>query len=108
MKLWPSLSISSSRISGLFVPACRIAAMMRPGIEPTYVLRWPMMSASSRTPPSDTRTYLRPVASAIDRAIDVLPTPGGPTRQMIWPVARSESFRTASVSRKRSLTFCMP
>ena len=35
---------------------CRIL----PGIEPMYVRRWPRISASSRTPPSDMRTNLRP------------------------------------------------
>ena len=36
---------------------------------------------SSRTPPSDMRTNSRPVALAIDLPSEVLPTPGGPTRQ---------------------------
>ena len=43
------------------------------------------MSASSRMPPSEMRWYLRPVARAIDRAIEVLPTPGGPTKRRIGP-----------------------
>src|SRR5258708_37089466 len=45
------------------------------------------MSASSRTPPSDTRTYSRPMARAIDLATEVLPTPGGPTKSRIGPLA---------------------
>ncbi len=36
--------------------------IIRPGIEPMYVRRWPRISASSRTPPSDMRTNLRLVA----------------------------------------------
>ena len=44
------------------------------------------MSASSRTPPRAARTYLRPRARAIDLAIDVLPTPGGPTNRRIGPL----------------------
>ena len=37
-----------------------------PGIAPMYVRRWPRISASSRTPPTDRRTNLRPIAFAID------------------------------------------
>ena len=36
-------------------------------------------------PPSETRTNLRPSDVAIDRPSDVLPTPGGPTKQRIGP-----------------------
>ena len=39
--------------------------MSLPGIAPMYVRRWPRISASSRTPPSDRRTNLRPVARAM-------------------------------------------
>ena len=65
---------------------------MRPGIAPTYVRRWPRMSASSRAPPSATRTYSRPSERAIDLAIDVLPTPGGPTNSRIGPFAIARAF----------------
>ena len=44
------------------------------------------MSASSRTPPSEMRTYSRPIARAIDLATEVLPTPGGPTKSRIGPL----------------------
>ena len=50
-----------------------------------YVRRWPRISASSRTPPSDMRTNSRPVARAIDSPIDVLPVPGGPISVRIAP-----------------------
>ena len=59
--------------------------MIWPGSAPMYVRRWPRISASSRMPPSDTRTNLRPSDCAIDFASDVLPTPGGPTKQRIGP-----------------------
>src|ERR1700730_19000669 len=49
------------------------------------------MSASSRTPPSEMRTYLRPMARAIDLATEVLPTPGGPTKSRIGPLAALSS-----------------
>ena len=49
--------------------------------------RWPRISASSRTPPSDWRTNSRPVARAIERPSEVLPTPGGPTRHRIGPLS---------------------
>ena len=41
-----------------------------------YVRRWPRTSASSRTPPSDSRTNLRFSDFAMLFARDVLPTPG--------------------------------
>src|SRR5512134_1730196 len=34
--------------------------MILPGSAPTYVLRWPRISASSRTPPHEMRTNSRP------------------------------------------------
>ena len=43
------------------------------------------MSASSRAPPNEILTYLRPRARAIDFAIEVLPTPGGPAKRRIRP-----------------------
>ena len=48
-----------------------------------YVRRWPRISDSSRTPPTEMRSNLRPIAAAIDLPSDVLPTPGGPTKQRI-------------------------
>ena len=66
------------------------------------------MSDSSRTPPRDIRTYLRPMDLAMDRAMEVLPTPGGPTRQRIWPLMSGDSFRTARDSRIRSFTLVRP
>ena len=50
--------------------------MIEPGIEPMYVRRWPRISDSSRTPPTDSRTNLRPSAFAIECPSEVLPTPG--------------------------------
>src|SRR3982751_5742785 len=59
-------------------------------------------------PPSDTRTNLRPSDSAIDRASDVLPTPGGPTKHRIGPLRFGFSLRTARYSRMRSFAFSRP
>ena len=56
-------------------------------------------------PPSDTRTNFRPIAVAIDLASDVLPTPGGPTKQRIGPFTSGFSLRTARYSRMRSFAF---
>ena len=50
------------------------------------------MSASSRAPPSATRTYSRPSARAIDFAMDVLPTPGGPVKSRIGPFAMARAL----------------
>src|ERR1700709_2500856 len=51
------------------------------------------------------RTNLRPIALAIDWPSDVLPTPGGPTRQRIGPFMSFFSLRTARYSRMRFFTF---
>ena len=94
--------------SGFAAPASRSARMIVPGIAPMYVRRWPRISASSRTPPALMRSNLRPIARAIERPSDVLPTPGGPTKHMIEePVASGLSLRTARNSRIRSLTLAM-
>jgi hypothetical protein len=73
-------------------------SISRPGMLPMYVLRCPLMSASSFTPPSDKRMNRLPSAPAIDDANEVLPTPGGPTKQRTGPLAsglscqKSKSF----------------
>ena len=73
-----------------------------------YVRRWPRISASSRTPPKDARTNLRFIALAIDEANDVLPTPGGPTKQRMEPLFLPVNLRTAKNSKIRFLTFSKP
>ena len=50
----------------------------------------------------------RDVARATERASEVLPTPGGPTKQRIEPWTRLTSRRTARNSRIRSLIFSSP
>ena len=57
-----------------------------------YVLRCPLISASSLTPPKDILTKFLPVAEAIDFPRDVLPTPGGPTKHKIGPFIFSVLF----------------
>jgi hypothetical protein len=54
------------------------------------------------------RTKFRPVALAIDLPSEVLPTPGGPTRQRIGPRIFGERDCTARYSMIRSLTFSSP
>src|ERR1700759_1022298 len=103
-----SLSISSSTNTGFIEPAFLSPATIRPGRAPMYVRRWPRTSASSRTPPSGTRTYLRPSDDAIDLPSEVLPTPGGPTSKRIGPCLLGASFRTARNSRMRRLTLSRP
>ena len=66
------------------------------------------MSASSRTPPRLSRASFRLRAAATELAMEVLPTPGGPARQMIWPLAAGLICRTAMNSRMRSFTFSRP
>ena len=89
-------------------PERLMASMIRPGMEPMYVLRWPRMSASSRTPPRERRASFRFRALATLMAMEVLPTPGGPTRQRICPLASGFICRTAMVSKMRSFTFSRP
>ena len=48
------------------------------------------------------------IGLAIDRAIDVFPTPGGPTRHKIGPFIFLTSFCTAKYSSTRSLGFSRP
>ena len=62
---------------------------------PMYVRRWPRISASSRTPPSDIRTNSRLSARAIDSPIEVLPVPGGPMQRQ--DRARALVFGDAAV-----------
>src|SRR6201995_1699426 len=62
-----------------------MARTSRPGSAPTYVLRCPRISASSRTPPKATRTNFRPSARATDSPSEVLPTPGGPVSAITAP-----------------------
>ncbi len=49
-----------------------------------------------------------PATCAIDRASDVLPTPGGPTKQRIGPFSAGLSLRTARYSRMRSFSLLEP
>src|SRR4051794_5446065 len=113
----PSLSTSSSRTTGFIEPASLIARTIRPGSAPTYVLRCPRISASSRIPPKATRTNLRPRARATDSPSEVLPTPGGPARTITAPEPRppttwrprsARRLRTARYSTIRSLTSSSP
>ena len=54
-----------------------------------YVLLCPLISDSSLTPPRENFINGLPVALAIDFPREVLPTPGGPTRQRIGPLGFS-------------------
>ena len=111
------MSISSSSTTGFIEPASVMARTIRPGSAPTYVRRWPRISASSRTPPRATRTNLRPRARATDSPSEVLPTPGGPTRASTAPEPRppttsrprwARRARIARYSTIRSLTSIQP
>ncbi|OGL60936.1 MAG: hypothetical protein A3I72_04365 [Candidatus Tectomicrobia bacterium RIFCSPLOWO2_02_FULL_70_19] len=70
--------------------------------------RWPRISASSRTPPKETRTNFRPRALAMLLPSEVLPTPGGPTKQRMGPRMAWLRIFTAMCSRMRSFTFFRP
>ena len=108
--LWSllALSTSSNSITGFFTPAFFRAEAIRPGIAPTYVFLCPRISASSRTPPRLIRTYFLSSALATERAIELLPVPGGPTRHKIGLSPLPVSKRTDKYSRIRSFTFSSP
>ena len=59
-------------------------------------------------PPREILANSRPVALAIDLPSEVLPTPGGPMKHNIVPVAFLERFFTAKNSKILSLTFSKP
>src|SRR4029450_10393352 len=54
--------------------------------------RWPLISSSSRAPPSDMRTNSRLSARAIDSPIEVFPVPGGPISVRIAPERLSSAL----------------
>ena len=102
----PILSISSNKINGLALPASLNAFTILPGIAPTYVLLWPLISDSSVTPPNEILTYFLLSASAIECAILVLPVPGGPTKHIIGLTFFAiVNCLTAKNSNIRSFTF---
>ena len=59
-------------------------------------------------PPSEKRKNFFFIAAAIERPSEVLPTPGGPTRQRIDPLTSALSVRTARYSRIRVFTSSRP
>ena len=73
-----------------------------------YVLLWPLISASSRTPPRDIRVNFLLVALAIDSPSEVLPTPGGPTRHKTGAFKFFTLFWTAKYSKILSFTSSNP
>ena len=108
LKSEPNLSISSRRITGFILPAFFIAFINFPGNAPIYVLLCPLISASSRTPPRLILTKFLFIASAIDLASDVFPTPGGPTKHKIGPLTSSDRVLTARNSKILSFGFSSP
>ena len=72
--------------------------MILPGSAPTYVLRCPLISASSLMPPREILTNFLPSALAMDFPSEVLPTPGGPTKQRMGPLVSAFNLRTAKNS----------
>ncbi len=102
------LSNSSSKNKGLTTSAFFIPLIILPGIEPKYVFLCPRISDSSWTPPRDILTNFLFKASAIDLASVDLPTPGGPTKQMIGDLEFGVLDLTAKYSIIRSFTFSKP
>ena len=80
-------------------------SIRRPGMLPMYVLRCPLISASSLTPPRDMRKNFLSNAAAIDDANDVFPTPGGPTKHNIGPLASGLSCTSGDLNQQQSVGF---
>jgi len=74
---------SPRRITGFATPTFLRALTITPGMAATYVRLWPLISASSRTPPSEILWNFLFSASATLFARLVFPVPGGPTRSKI-------------------------
>lgn len=62
----------------------------------------PLISATSVMPPTLKRKYSRFRARAMERAMLVLPTPGGPWKQRILPWVEPRSWLTAMNSCRES------
>ena len=104
----PIFYISSSNMTGLFDLALIRAWTITPGIAATYVLLCPLNSASSFKPPRDTLVNYFPSDLAMDLAIDVFPTPGGPCRHIIFPLEFPFLNLTAKNSKILYLTSFKP
>lgn len=106
--LYPNLSTSSIKITGFSTSTYFKALIIFPGIAPTYVLLNPFKEDVSRSPPREILWNYLPNDFAIDSPIDVLPTPGGPTKHMIFPWTVLFNLPTAMNSRILYLTSSIP
>jgi hypothetical protein len=70
-------------MTGFSDPASFNALRILPGYEPKYVHLCPLRIDTSFSPPKEIRIYFLSKHSAIDLAIDVLPTPGGPNKHIV-------------------------
>lgn len=102
------LSISSNNITGFATLTLKRVYIIVPGIDPMYVLLWPLISASSLTPPKAILANFLPRASAIDFPNEVFPTPGGPYKHIIDPLLLFFNCLTARNSTILFLTFSSP
>ena len=66
-----------------------------PGYAPIYVFLCPFKAEESFIPPNEIETNFLPNADAIELAIVVFPTPGGPIRHNIFPVKVPFNLPTA-------------
>ena len=82
---FPILSISSSKISGQKLLERTSASVIRPGLASLKIVWDPRKNRASDTPAREIFTHGRPMAAAMEAAIVVLPTPGGPVRRSTAP-----------------------
>eukprot|EP00835_Amoeboradix_gromovi_P005401 NODE_503_length_7543_cov_0.274046.p4 type:complete len:117 gc:universal NODE_503_length_7543_cov_0.274046:4799-4449(-) len=83
LKCDPSLSISSSKITGSMHLDLMRELTSLPGILPMYVRLCPFSSLASCNPPKGMRNKGRFNALLMLVTMDVLPVPGGPTNSKI-------------------------
>ena len=81
----PILSISSNKINGQKLFPCTRASTILPGLALLNTVCVPRRNNASETPASDIFTQGLPIAFAIETAMDVLPTPGGPASSITAP-----------------------
>lgn len=96
----PSLSTSSMSTKGLLVPVDLRHCTTLPGMAPTYVRRCPLISATSESPPTEKRKYLRSRALAMDLPTEVLPTPvRAPRARNHWPNSKTKVWERNACNR---------
>lgn len=102
------LSISSMMITQFSLFVCFKASIIFPGRDPIYVFLCPFNTLTSFSPPKDILYTCLLRTLAIEKANEVLPTPGGPLRQSIFPFTVFFILPTAKNSKILAFTSFNP